>query len=702
MADEGDLKGVKKARSLSSHTSSSSLTSLPPTTKKKININNDEYWSKLESRNKNPSSSAIESDRRRQNLRDAIDGLDVLRHISHEDDGEGVPENGDGQNQSTAFMEDRDLRMASLGLVTGKSSLVGTRRLFDVSYTSSQTSTMDEDSINCPQTSQPCYFSLFQDVEQCMQELKAIIEMMDKAAPRSLKASKKKMWNHVRTKIIDPIKKAVDVDLLPEILERGGMWKKKNTLHERINGDVSLVVPFNLVRWLVRTSLSGKTVGTQLCLGAHIASSKILERNDVKIMSTGSEILKDSINVEGIIVHVFHVKDFVSILGSEFGLWTREGCLPMPQCGKEPNVTQDRSFGNEFGLKNALELWAVALDNDFVTCDGDFSASFSKDSWDFNGTCICSITAKLVAMICRSGIDPSFHAGYRLRQPQGQLINSIFDWMERSFHSKQNGIDYLQKWIEHTAEISTRSCSNLPSTAIRNGESISDNRGWLSLILAIQTYHIVDQTNEIVTVFFAYFVCRAAKLCMEDDVENWDSKVEKNVTALIKDVTKEGEEDFSISRPSNDLRIKCVVTSEIILESIKQVGEKITRESARFLAAVNLVVCCELIGVALFNFNAKISENPSGIYESKAEAAAMCDHYERLENLSTAVKKLVHSVLSDKNMMRVKELLSLISAFFRHYKSNASTLSNRCGSKASKQQRMDVYVKGNSPDEPEQ
>ncbi len=304
-------------------------------------------------------------------------------------------------------------------------------------------------------------------------------------------------------------------------------------------------------------------------------------------------------------------------------------------------------------------------------------------------------------VICVDRFFVSPRVGNRLRKPQGQLLNSTFDWMKRRFTSEHNDSDYFQKWIEHAAEVSLQSCSNLSSNVIPNGEINCDSEGWLPLMLAMQTYQIVDQTNETVLVFFGCFACRAAQFCMEGIVQNWDSKLRENITALIGDIAKESEEECSVPKPptSTELRMKCILSSETILDAIEQVGEKVTRDGPRFLAAVDLALQCEKIGMALFKVHAKNSENCVGIYESKAEAAAMCNHYERLENLSTVVKKQVVSVLVDKNMMRVKELLSLIGGFFRHCQSNARMLSNKRESGFfKKQQTMDLFVNGNSPD----
>ena len=58
-----------------------------------------------------------------------------------------------------------------------------------------------------------------------LQELNSIIQTLDKPAPRSLGSQKhKQMWNDMRTQLITPIKKAINLDLLPLVLEKRKQW----------------------------------------------------------------------------------------------------------------------------------------------------------------------------------------------------------------------------------------------------------------------------------------------------------------------------------------------------------------------------------------------------------------------------------------------------------------------------------------------
>ena len=100
---------------------------------------------------------------------------------------------------------EREKRMASMGLVTGKISFIGTRRVFGINNDSSQHG----------------IFCLLQNLEESMEELNSIIQTLDKPVHRSLRSQKhKQMWNDMRTQLTAPIKKAISLDMLPLLLEK--------------------------------------------------------------------------------------------------------------------------------------------------------------------------------------------------------------------------------------------------------------------------------------------------------------------------------------------------------------------------------------------------------------------------------------------------------------------------------------------------
>jgi hypothetical protein len=288
---------------------------------------------------------------------------------------------------------------------------------------------------------------------------------------------------------------------------------------------------------------------------------------------------------------------------------------------------------------------------------------------------------------------------YRLLEAHGKLIKQICQWMQHKFENVSTSSSSksiktnanFEKWIDHTAQISTKCCSGFATDFIPRGETKSDSNGWLPLLLAVRTCQTIDKTNESVVAFFAYFACHASRLYMNSIMDNWDEKLEQNMELIRKEINHDGDEDKNWRI---ELKMKCVVTAEVVLESILKVGDEITRDGPRFLAAVDMAVQCEQMGIALFHFHAQISNKSVGtIYRSIAEAGVMAGHFDRLGSHSIILKTKVLSVLVDKNMMRVKELLSLMCGFYRDLKNKAAVLGNRRDSVGTTQSQLNTFIK---------
>lgn len=414
---------TKKAKITSSKSNvSSSLSSSLSSSKKIIDtrIDDEEYWAKLQKMSKNSSLSIKARDQRSKNLRDAIDGVDTLRCTVDLDDDHGDGDHDydhDGTENIHMDEEEREQRMASMGLVTGKSSLVGTRRLFGINYASSPPD-LDDDDYNNNDTSRRGMFSLFQNIEEVMSEIQSIIQKMDKPASRRLSQSNRKMWNAIRNQVINPITKAIKADLLPLILEKrkewgGGATTKRGTSSKTDDGDNSMIIPFNLIRWLIRTSSSGKNVGTELHIGAKEMICRLLRSSNIIILDTDLINGDSDVIDSGVINHVFHIQDFANILQLEFGLWVKEGPPPLKAEEQNDQKRTTKSFGNESGLRHVFEIWSVAFEKDLIAWDRDVSISFLLQSSDHDGVCIFALTAKIIAILCRSGLDHCFHSGHR-------------------------------------------------------------------------------------------------------------------------------------------------------------------------------------------------------------------------------------------------------------------------------------------------
>mmetsp|Transcript_15564 Transcript_15564/g.18089 ORF Transcript_15564/g.18089 Transcript_15564/m.18089 type:complete len:855 (+) Transcript_15564:78-2642(+) len=737
---------IKSAARSNIHNNAKEEANAKPAKKFKLNgLDNEEFWSKLKSRSENAQTNMKEDDRRRQNLRDAIDGLDILRHTNStdslvsgsskhlnnnaNDDHLGMENNEDDDEQQ------RDQRMALLGLVTGKSSNVGTRSLFGFQRIKRSTDTKDDynhkhSSLAKSQSS----LSMFLSYNESMEELKSIIISMEKSPPRSLSKSIQNHWHQSKQQFLIPIEKALKFDLLPQLLEtrtnwasihdssstdKGGKKRRRQNDSKDLSKTTSpntIIIPSRLLTWVIRTSFSGRNMGTELSHGAHEMFLKLFQQtsNEIIILNTNNSSTTGAANDDDTFNHIFHIRDFVIILESEFGLWTKEGptLAPTPQSVESNedsnfNIVQSNDFSNEIGLKHFMELWSLALDKDLVTWDGESADSFAKQSWnDEDMSCLCAMTARFVAIILRCGLDQSFRSGNRLLKAQITLLHSSFDWIQRRYQSTiiESAIsnddrskvpkEFL-KWIEYTADLSLKLCSNISGDAL----SSKDVKGWLTLVLGVRTCQFINQKDYVAVTFFAIFSCLAVRSCMGAAVNDWDTKVQRHVTAFHKDVKKNGGDTnvSSLPSPSIELRFKCIVTIEIVLNAIIKAGDSITSDGPRFLAGVDMAAHCDQMGLALFKLNIQNLnvEGLGGIYEDKAVAGAMADHFERLENLCNELKKKVFSILVDKNMMRVKELLSLMSGFYRDRKTKANASAKRRESIVAKQSKlsMDLFLK---------
>lgn len=385
---------------------------------RKIDLDNDEYWSKLQVLSMNRSESNKERDRRRQNLRDAIDGVDILRH-SHDSEqnnndetvGVGYDNNicGGGGGGGTT---DREQMMASMGIVTGKTRVIGTRKIFGVNHRRSQSASSSDEKVTAS-SEQSGEFDLFLNRSDCVDELKSILGSLDKALPRSLKIDKstKKLWNDMRVQIVDPIKKAIHNDLLPQILEKRKSWGPKSQ-----NGNSMIVIPLAVILWLIRTSASGRAVGVDLSVGTYEMIQKLLldQKAKLTILNHESILKNDGTMKDHLQNHCFYIKNFVSVLESDFGLWTEEGPPPMVQHDEiDDENMKNEYFDNDIGLQHALKVGSLAFQCNLIQWDDELSASCQKESWDLNGDCVCESTARLVAVLCRCGIDPIFHGSNR-------------------------------------------------------------------------------------------------------------------------------------------------------------------------------------------------------------------------------------------------------------------------------------------------
>ena len=427
---------------------------------------NDEYWSKLELLSKNPHLATKEKDRRKQNVRDAIDGLDAY-HTNNETATakKSVKKETATSSSSSSFEHislassptystsndhhEREMRMASAGLVTGKSTLVGTRNVLFQSPQKNHHQD-EEKAASIITQSQAQTFGLFKNQNEAVTTLKDIIKLMDQPLPSSRKRKSpssssssssfitRKLWNDVRNEIIIPFQKAMNANMLPMILEKRKRWGRSHNNDSPLSSSSlssSIVIPIDLLQWLIKSSLSGRYVDFDLHHSSNIMICRIMNctnnnyNNKLIILDTkaimnakhdgntnddndcngnngnngnnddnddnddngnnGNNDDNDDNENEYIIKHVFHIQDIISILKGQFGLWTKSSKSLLSSNKNNPTVAKNAdtdSFTsptrNESGLKHAFEIFSIVFEKDLVVWNGDFNLSCSKESWN--------------------------------------------------------------------------------------------------------------------------------------------------------------------------------------------------------------------------------------------------------------------------------------------------------------------------------
>ena len=330
------------------------LAAPPP---RRYDINDPAYWDRIKSYAETGEQAALEPDKRRRTIQEAIDGYDMNNDFGL--GSLGLAEDGSDGIQS---VEEKERRMAEL---TGKHSNLGTKKTLGWYR---QEDGRDEES----------KFAPFGSLKDAMDELNSIFKTYDCAPQRNVGIDGRKQWDNVRNLVVKPMKEANDVDVLPMRLERD--WKP------------DLQIPEDLFWWLLRVAITGKMcMGTDLCGGAFTMVMNILESQMAIISFNGG--------APETLSHVLDLAEFVPMLKYNFGLWTasNEPCSSSTGEKAEPGL----SFDEPSGLKHAFEIWTAAIENDQISFPHDFDDS---DSGGFG--CF----AQSVAMVLRCGLDPVFYS----------------------------------------------------------------------------------------------------------------------------------------------------------------------------------------------------------------------------------------------------------------------------------------------------
>lgn len=121
------------------------------------------------------------------------------------------------------------------------------------------------------------------------------------------------------------------------------------------------------------------------------------------------------------------------------------------------------------------------------------------------------------------------------------------------------------------------------------------------------------------------------------------------------------------------LRFRFLAVPEVTMTIINISESAVTENGPRFLATVDVVATCALVGILLFRMNvesAHMERCVNRICESISEGELMLKHFQRMEKLCLRLKKKIGSIFCYPHFRRAKELLIYLSSLYRHLQEN--------------------------------
>ena len=205
--------------------------------------------------------------------------------------------------------------------------------------------------------------------------------------------------------------------------------------------------------------------------------------------------------------------------------------------------------------------------------------------------------------------------------------------------------------------------------------------GLLPISLGIRTLpieHCYGRSSTSALKLKAATVLCAFKMCLECDDDWWADSVKEIFAKYAKGLEDKGLSD----------RWSIMTSTEVGLRRIQSAGSEITSDNPRFLACIEISVACAEMGMALFSLLEPSPDGEGGIYGSIDQAEAMCQLLESLEILCNQLKKNLPSVFAYPHLRRGKDVLTLLSVYFRHQMVEASALALRKGDVNLKQKSL--------------
>jgi len=378
----------------------------PPIIPIKYDFDDPAYRARIEAIKEKSRKMMLKPHESRRQMQRQIEGLDVLGEYDDDDDDDDDDDkyedydDADGGNHDDNDMEDNDQGCQSGGMnqgprgkrsqreknierrlaeIAGAHSTLGMRRTLGWNLKGKINDNNDNDAKTC------MYFVPFECRDDALSVLQALFKKYD-CEPKSssiISQDGMKLWKSVRENVIQPLKKAQDMQILSHMLKRD--WKSH--LH----------IPMDVIVWLIRVATTGNvTMFADLGIGTCEMALKVLERNmNIVQLMENKNGTKDMVVVSKLI---WNMDDFVPMLQVMYGLklW-----MPRIQKDHETNAMEKnpKHLEEPSGLRHAMMIWTKAIHGGYVQMPENREKAK-----------VCMTNAISAVLFC--GIDPVFHNGH--------------------------------------------------------------------------------------------------------------------------------------------------------------------------------------------------------------------------------------------------------------------------------------------------
>lgn len=459
----------------------------------------------------------------------------------------------------------------------------------------------------------------------------------------------------------------------------------RRNLVSAYQADGSKPPPPELLSWLLKVSLSGTRCGELSATGSCRTLTGL-----ISIQTAGC-------------LQMFHFRDFLPCLTETLGYIDSFGNDVIVDGLTSKRDKQYRHSVDSKILRNFLNVWNCALMQDCVQWNND----------NRNEACSC------LGALVKISVDAIFHSPSKNVLSCGELLNHVkdlvrtmilfvFGKLEKLGTKNNKMMEWLEydSWSQEAVQVILQCVSNL-SSGINGSEDFDDTSGSLPIALSVRNFPTTiehdDSTQKgafsVPGIFLPCAVMRmmlarkALQQCLvgheKKNYSSFAAEWNKSHKAVYSQFCGDRIQATTAFTLQERYALEALFDGLLAFSEIyKKADEMMANDSPRFHACVDIADCiCDTARLLLVGCN-RITEDYLDVLHSV---------HEKIGEYCGAMKRNVTSVFTHPHLRRAKELLTILSLFFRRltesYKKGMSSFK-----RDRKQQKMASYFSPGTAD----